>query len=57
MLWELVTSGAAVVVAAPGGGLVVAKAYVTRLLAKPDVRGRVQLVIIAYGRGLVAPLR
>ncbi|REK90553.1 DNA-binding response regulator [Streptomyces inhibens] len=31
------------------------KTYVTRLLAKLDARDRVQLVIIAYERGLVAP--
>ncbi|MEV5829507.1 response regulator transcription factor [Spirillospora sp. NPDC052242] len=33
------------------------KAYVTRLLAKLDARDRVQLVIIAYELGLVAPSR
>jgi hypothetical protein len=32
-----------------------AKIYVTRLLVKLDVRDRVQLVIIAYDAGLVAP--
>ncbi|MBB5939433.1 response regulator [Streptomyces zagrosensis] len=32
-----------------------AKTYVTRLLAKLDARDRVQLVIIAYETGLVAP--
>jgi DNA-binding NarL/FixJ family response regulator len=31
------------------------KTYVTRLLAKLDARDRVQLVIIAYDAGLVAP--
>ncbi|MDF5757675.1 response regulator transcription factor [Spongiactinospora sp. TRM90649] len=31
------------------------KAYMTRLLAKLDARDRVQLVIIAYSAGLVAP--
>jgi DNA-binding NarL/FixJ family response regulator len=31
------------------------KTYVTRLLAKLDARDRVQLVIIAYDTGLVAP--
>ncbi|MCP3817900.1 response regulator transcription factor [Streptomyces sp. A3M-1-3] len=34
-----------------------AKTYVTRLLAKLDARDRVQLVIIAYEMGLVAPAR
>ncbi|GAA2246543.1 response regulator transcription factor [Kitasatospora cystarginea] len=33
------------------------KTYVTRLLAKLDARDRVQLVIIAYETGLVAPPR
>jgi len=33
------------------------KTYVTRLLAKLDARDRVQLVIIAYDAGLVAPAR
>jgi DNA-binding NarL/FixJ family response regulator len=33
------------------------KTYVTRLLAKLDARDRVQLVIIAYETGLVAPSR
>jgi DNA-binding NarL/FixJ family response regulator len=33
------------------------KTYVTRLLAKLDARDRVQLVIIAYETGLVAPRR
>ncbi len=33
------------------------KTYVTRLLAKLDARDRVQLVIIAYEMGLVAPPR
>ncbi|MET7602914.1 response regulator transcription factor [Streptomyces avermitilis] len=34
-----------------------AKTYLTRLLAKLDARDRVQLVIIAYEAGLVAPAR
>ncbi|WP_233521736.1 response regulator [Streptomyces triticagri] len=34
-----------------------AKTYLTRLLAKLDARDRVQLVIIAYEAGLVAPGR
>ncbi|MFF0447171.1 response regulator [Streptomyces sp. NPDC004609] len=34
-----------------------AKTYLTRLLAKLDARDRVQLVIIAYESGLVAPPR
>ncbi|MFD5697888.1 response regulator, partial [Streptomyces lasiicapitis] len=34
-----------------------AKTYVTRLLSKLDARDRVQLVIIAYETGLVAPPR
>ena len=34
-----------------------AKTHVTRLLAKLDARDRVQLVIIAYEAGLVAPPR
>jgi DNA-binding NarL/FixJ family response regulator len=33
------------------------KTYVTRLLTKLDARDRVQLVIIAYDAGLVAPAR
>jgi DNA-binding NarL/FixJ family response regulator len=33
------------------------KTYVTRLLTKLDARDRVQLVIIAYDSGLVAPAR
>jgi DNA-binding NarL/FixJ family response regulator len=33
------------------------KTYVTRLLTKLDARDRVQLVIIAYDTGLVAPAR
>ena len=33
------------------------KTYVTRLLTKLDARDRVQLVIIAYNAGLVAPAR
>jgi regulatory LuxR family protein len=33
------------------------KAYLTRLLTKLDARDRVQLVIIAYDAGLVAPTR
>jgi DNA-binding NarL/FixJ family response regulator len=33
------------------------KTYVTRLLTKLDARDRVQLVIIAYNTGLVAPAR
>ncbi len=33
------------------------KTYVTRLLAKLDARDRVQLVVIAYETGLVAPPR
>jgi DNA-binding NarL/FixJ family response regulator len=32
-----------------------AKTYLTRLLAKLDARDRVQLVILAYEAGLVAP--
>jgi DNA-binding NarL/FixJ family response regulator len=34
-----------------------AKTHVARLLAKLDARDRVQLVIIAYEAGLVAPSR
>jgi DNA-binding NarL/FixJ family response regulator len=34
-----------------------AKTYMTRLLTKLDARDRVQLVIIAYDTGLVAPAR
>ncbi|MFF8917038.1 response regulator [Streptomyces sp. NPDC015032] len=34
-----------------------AKTYLTRLLAKLDARDRVQLVILAYEAGLVAPSR
>lgn len=34
-----------------------AKAHVARLLTKLDARDRVQLVIIAYESGLVAPGR
>lgn len=33
------------------------KAYVTRLLAEPDARDRVHLVIIAHETGLVSPSR
>jgi DNA-binding NarL/FixJ family response regulator len=37
--------------------LATVKTYVTRLLTKLDARDRVQLVIIAYNKGLVTPAR
>jgi len=40
-----------------GGGQPPDREHVTRLLTKLDARDRVQLVIIAYDAGLVAPAR